>query len=78
MKIEIRAKHITEYTEPPIGTEPFTVHLIDRDGRELSATQQCSLSAVLDWLIQSQWMHVIYGDVELENAHIPESPSNKE
>ena len=67
MHIEIRAKDITEYPDPRKAYDPFTVHLIDRDGRELRVTEPCSLSAVLDWLIQSQWMHVIHGETEFEN-----------
>jgi hypothetical protein len=68
MHVEIRAKDVTEYPDPRTVTEPFTAHLIDLDGRELSATEPCSLSAVLDWLIQSQWMHVIHGKISFEDA----------
>lgn len=66
MHIEIHAKDTIEYPDQRKAQEQWTVYLVDR-GKQgvIRETEPSSLVAVLDWLIQSQWMHAIHGEISL-------------
>ena len=66
MHIEIHAADTTDHPDQRTSPEQWTVYLVDRGKKGVyRETEPSSLSAVLDWLIQSQWMHVITDNVSL-------------